>query len=663
MRRITLGHELATDVIRLGSSPTAIAAGAGAVWVASEEAGTVIRLNSRSGAVAGLVRVGRGPSAIAVGEGAVWVANRHDGTLSRIDPERAVVTGVVSVGDDPVAVAAGEGSVWVAGGESRTVVRVDPDTVRVLGRLAVGSSPAAIVAAPGAVWAAGVPAQASHRGGTLRVRMPTIEPPRVPLDWLDPYGWSWETAHLSSLAYDGLVGYRRVGGAGGATLVGALATSVPEPTEGGRTYVFTLRSGLRYSDRTPVRPGDFRASLERMLIATRGRRPGYFDGIVGAASCARRCDLSRGIEADPLARTITVHLLRPDADFPAKLTTPFAYVVPAGARGLPPGTGPYRVARWDPGSGGSLVRNRYFAARGRPAGFVDRIEVALTTLRAVEREIAAVDGGQADVVGLADPFGAHVGSARLKALTARSPGRLHGAFNGATDWMFLNVQRPPFDALAVRRAVAYAIDRARIVDLVGGAAVAAPTCQFVPAGQPAYEPYCPFTGAPWGAPDLSRARALVAGSHRAGERVTVVVPAFRRAAGRYFTELLDSLGLRASLRVRSLEDYFGSIGDGRTQIGFMGWSGDYVSAANFIEPYFACAAANPSGFCDARLARGIAGAADPVTAWAAADRRVVDLAPAVPLTNHRSLVYVSDRVGNVQTHLQAATLLDQLWVR
>ena len=49
--------------------------------------------------------------------------------------------------------------------------------------------------------------------------------------------------------------------------------------------------------------------------------------------------------------------------------------------------------------------------------------------------------------------------------------------------------------------------------------------------------------------------------------------------------------------------------------------------------------------------------------WAAADRYVVDQAFAVPLTNHRAAVLVSERVGNVQNHLQWFTLLDQLWVR
>ena len=45
------------------------------------------------------------------------------------------------------------------------------------------------------------------------------------------------------------------------------------------------------------------------------------------------------------------------------------------------------------------------------------------------------------------------------------------------------------------------------------------------------------------------------------------------------------------------------------------------------------------------------------------DYRIVDLAPAVPLTVHRGVMLVSKRVGNVQSNLNSFTLLDQLWVR
>ena len=77
---------------------------------------------------------------------------------------------------------------------------------------------------------------------------------------------------------------------------------------------------------------------------------------------------------------------------------------------------------------------------------------------------------------------------------------------------------------------------------------------------------------------------------------------------------------------------------------------------------------NLSKLCDRKLDRQIdralrAPPAEAPPAWAAADRRVTDLAAAVPLTNRRQVVLVSERVGNVKTHAQWFTLLDQMWVR
>jgi peptide/nickel transport system substrate-binding protein len=683
VRRIDLDHPTEPRRVPLADRPTAITAGAGAVWVASEEASTVTRLNPRTGQIVQPISVGNGPSALAVGEGAVWVVNRSDGTITRIDPHTNKVTGVSSVGTDPSGVAAGDGDVWVAGGSAGAVIRIDPETLQRTGRIEVGSGASAVAIADGTVWTSAVAPPASHRGGTLRVLTPVTKADPVPIDWLDWRAYDIESIQLLSLAYDGLVGYRRTAGAAGATVVGALATEAPRASEDGRTYLFTLRPGLRYSDGTPVRPEDFRASMERFLRVSRGEFGNYYGGIVGADRCMRRpagCDLSTGIETDGSGRTIAIHLTRPDDEFLHKLTLPFAYVVPAdtppratGERVLP-GTGPYRFAAWDDERGGHLVRNAYFrsSSGARPAGYADRIDVSLRA-RHFDAQVREVRRGAADVVSLAGPFGSRLPSGRLEALALRSPGQVHSYPEAVLNYMFLNVRRPPFDDVRVRRAINYATDRTRILELEGGARIASKTCQIVPSSFPGYDPYCPYTmqrgpGRPWSAPDIDKAQALVAESGTRGERVVVTVPDFQRDIGRYFTGLLGRLGYRAALRVLGAS-YFPTIYQPGTQaqMGFNGWAMDYASPSTFIEPTFGCVN-YLSHLCNRRLMREVeraraAHGADSSARWAAIDRHVTDLAPAVPLTNRRSIDLVAARVGNVQHHLQVGTLLDQLWVR
>ena len=57
-----------------------------------------------------------------------------------------------------------------------------------------------------------------------------------------------------------------------------------------------------------------------------------------------------------------------------------------------------------------------------------------------------------------------------------------------TGFMFLNVNAPPFNHLAVRRAVNLALDRGAVVNSYGGPIAAQPTCQILPPGLPGYRP-------------------------------------------------------------------------------------------------------------------------------------------------------------------------------
>ena len=98
-----------------------------------------------------------------------------------------------------------------------------------LGRMSetieVGGSPSALAVAGGSVWTAVLASRETHRGGTLRL---IWDPAAGKCRCADPIaynnGQSWA---LASLAYDGLVTYRRVDGAAGATLTANLASRGP----------------------------------------------------------------------------------------------------------------------------------------------------------------------------------------------------------------------------------------------------------------------------------------------------------------------------------------------------------------------------------------------------------------------------------------------------
>ena len=657
-----------SKTIPVEARPTALAAGEGAIWVVSEATASVVRLDPRSGTPLGTIRVGNGPSDVAVGAGAVWTANRRDGSVSRIDPATEIPETRV-VGREPLAVAAGGDGVWVADAGSASVLRLDADNLQVTDTVQVASSPTALTVFDGKVWTAALAATATHRGGTLRVS--TTVPMTAGLSMIEPALWFPPATHV----YDGLVGYRRAGGSAGGTLVGNLAGDVPEPSPDERTYVFRLRPDIRFSNGAPVTPEDVRASFERLLAMPQRVRDFLPDlpPIRGAARCRpRRCDLSAGIETDPAAGTVTIHLSRRDPDTLHKLHNVF--VVPAGSPARPvrtrplPGTGPYMIERWNPRRGGLLVRNPRFnvwSPEARPDGFPDEIAVRLDRPRA---QVAAVERDAADIA-LLSP-----GTADLARLRMRHGARLHVDPAAITWYAFLNVRAPPFDDPQVRQALNYAVDRNRVAELMGNPETYEPTCQLLPPGLHGYAPTCPFTVSPnpagtWISPDMATARRLVAASGTRGMKVEFWGIRDYAPLSRYFASLLSDLGYRATARTF---DGLGELLDNAAadpQLGIWVWEASSAGRYSFLKALVSCAGEfNLSRFCDpqidARMEQA-AGARGPeaIELWRRVETSLAEQAPTVALVNVNNASLTAKRVGNYQHHPLLGPLLDQMWVR
>jgi YVTN family beta-propeller protein len=678
LRRIDPVNGSPGDAIGVGSLPIAAAADDGGVWVVSQDGATISHFDPRSGAaLAPPVAVGARPSAVALGGGSVWVANSGDGSISRVDPGGHRVTQVIDVGGVPTGLAVAGHNLWIADA-SGAITRLDiQDPSRPVARIATSSAPQAITAAGDDVWFVTRAATASHRGGTLRVV--SQETPIVDQD-------AFPFPEFASLVGDGLVGYRRVGGFAGNQLVAALATSIPRPTDAGRTYTFQLRSGLTYSDGSPVRAGDIRFGLERAFQIDPGggaAGPVYFSELVGAEACGKaqapapRCDLSAAVVADDATNAVTFHLTNPDPNFLYKLALPLGQPMRAGAvpgneavKGPLPVTGPYQVAEVTD-MRTRLVRNPHFHPWDpsvRPDGFPD--EIVWTSGVSPEDQVRMVEAGEADYMVAQIPPDAF---ARLR--TLHTP-QLHVASN-TTLYMFMNTKKPPFDRVEVRQAVSMAIDRARVVELRGGSIAATVTCQLLPPNFPAYEPYCPFTANPgpsgrWSSPNLVAARKLLADAGTKGTKVLVgPFPPRLTAVGQYVTSLLVDLGFKATQVVpKNVDEVFAAADGGKIVVGGFEWIADFPAPDTFLG-MFACKPGDGLvNYCDPAYdalvneARSLQ-ATDPVAAtqkWAEIDRKATDLGLWIPLANEGS-DFVSARLGNYQANIGQGILLDQAWVK
>ena len=214
-----------------------------------------------------------------------------------------------------------------------------------------------------------------------------------------------------------------------------------------------------------------------------------------------------------------------------------------------PSTGPYMIESYVPGRALTLVRNPYFhvwSRAARPDGFPDEIEFRLDGRAAASRPSS--EGGRCRI--LSRSTGGHQKRSRT---SGRATPRRSTCTQQATVLLFLNTTHPPFDDVRVRRAVNYAVDRGAISASYGGE-LSEPTCQLRPPGTVGFRRYCPYTAAPsqtgeWKAPDLTRARRLVAASGTQGMSVTVwTYPGFWERAAEGAVRALEELGYRASIR-------------------------------------------------------------------------------------------------------------------
>jgi YVTN family beta-propeller protein len=135
-----------------GGFRSAIALGAGSVWVADRQEGALLRIDPATGAVTKTIPLDAGPSAMAFAYGAVWVVNERESSVSRIRPRTNSIVYAIPVGEDPVGIAVGAGALWVANSGNGTVSRIDPETNTVTATIDIGNRPLGIAVGDGLVW-------------------------------------------------------------------------------------------------------------------------------------------------------------------------------------------------------------------------------------------------------------------------------------------------------------------------------------------------------------------------------------------------------------------------------------------------------------------------------------------------------------------------------
>jgi ABC-type transport system substrate-binding protein len=326
----------------------------------------------------------------------------------------------------------------------------------------------------------------AKKGGTLKLNESSED-----FDYVDPQ-IAYRTddwAMLSTTAMQ-LVGFPEKAGTAGTQLYPVGATAFPTVSKDGKTYTFHIRPGMKFSDGSPVTAASYQRAFERTLSPKMGSpvgvNIGLQDEIVGAdAFFNGKAARISGISAK--GNTLTVRLTKPNATFVSQMGmqwfTATKANTPYTSQGLNtfPSAGPYYIASRDQGRSTVLKRNPYYKGP-RPA---NPDEIVFTPNVDPDQSLLQVKAGQSDL-----DIGGNVptSSADLAKTYGVNKSRFKVGATSCMLYMSMNNSRAPFNNLALRKAVNWAIDRPAQVRLLGAFA-GKRTDQILVPGIPGYKPY------------------------------------------------------------------------------------------------------------------------------------------------------------------------------
>ncbi len=306
---------------------------------------------------------------------------------------------------------------------------------------------------------------------------------------LDPaIAWELTGTTIEQSIYQGLLRYKSLPGMAGTEMEPCVATEVPQATNDGKTYTFTIRQGVKFHppvDRQ-VTAEDVKYSFERMMNLPLAPATYFYVGVVGAEEFqAGKAKEITGVKVID-DQTVQFNLVEPDPAFLNALTMWFGYIVPKewvekwGDKQFarhPLGCGPFIFDHWTPGREVFLKKNPDYWEQGKP--YLDELKFQFSMTPSTA--FLKLQNGEVDVLGdnippaeiphvMSDPeLKKQVASTQLIAAT----------------YLTMNTQFKPFDKVEVRKALSWAVNKDKLCKLQSGQA--ASLWQFYPVGMPGYE--------------------------------------------------------------------------------------------------------------------------------------------------------------------------------
>ena len=282
------------------------------------------------------------------------------------------------------------------------------------------------------------------RGGILTYMIPADAPPSFDAQREETYA----TIHSAAPFYSTLIRANPENPGSPTDLVCDLCTEMPQPTDGGKTYTFKIREGVKFHDASPLTAADVVASWNKIIFPPEG---------VTSPRQSNFAMVDSVTAPDPT--TVVFRLKFATDSFLPALADPYAWIYRKAVLDKDPhwyeknisGSGPFKFVAYETGQSIRGERNPDYYRPGLPYldGFIGiYADKQATRVDAIRSDRAAIEfrGFPPSAVDeLKKALGDHI--------TVQTSDWNCGAM------LTPNHKKKPFDDPRVRRALTLAIDR------------------------------------------------------------------------------------------------------------------------------------------------------------------------------------------------------------
>lgn len=218
---------------------------------------------------------------------------------------------------------------------------------------------------------------------------------------------------------------------------------LPTVSDGGDTYTFTLKSGVKFADGQALTSTDVQYTFDTIMNpASAATSASYFASVASVAA--------------PNPTTVVVHMKSPDASFPAGLSTIQTAIVPSGAtaaalQAKPDGSGPYELVSHVANESITLKRNADYYA-GKPGAATLEFQVIPDD----QSMVSALRTGAVDAAIFTDPVTAKTATSSSVKIDTAGSLQYHV--------LQLRASSPVLSNVNTRLAIQCAISRPAVID-------------------------------------------------------------------------------------------------------------------------------------------------------------------------------------------------------